>query len=111
MARITPFIEENCEIELQGQKFESGGAFIAYCTDGYMRGVVYAKPELRAVTTWHGKLIAEASFGRTYQGNFCKMRSVLFEIDGIRFTGRYCPDWAQMIRVRSTKKVEKPVDD
>ena len=95
------FIEENCVIEHEGQQFESGGAWLCECTDGYWRGVVYAKPSAGVVTDWHGNMIAAASFGQTYQGNFSKMRSVSFTWQGKRFTGRYCPDWADAIKVRA----------
>ena len=99
------FIEENCKIEHAGKTFESGGSFVVDCTDGFRRGIVYAKPDKGIVTTWHGETIARAKYGSIYQGNFCKMQSVSFTLDGILFTGRYCPDWAQMVRVKSTKKI------
>ena len=97
----TTFIETDCKIEHEGKSFESGGSFICECSDGYLRGIVYAKPENKTVVTWHGEVIAKAIFGRIYQGNFCKMQSVSFDLNGKRFNGRYCPDWAQMVRVRA----------
>lgn len=109
----TPFVEENCTIEHEGKKFEAGGSWICDCSDGHRRGVVYAKPNkgseggysIGTVTTWHGEFIAIARFGKVYQGAFCKMRTVRFEIGGVKYSGRYCPDWADAVRVRSTKKV------
>jgi hypothetical protein len=101
------FIEKNCKIEHEGKTFESGGSFIADCSDGFRRGVVYANPDKRVVTTWHGEPIAHAEYGRIYQGNFCKMQSVKFTYEGTLFIGRYCPDWSQMVRVRSTKRIPK----
>ena len=76
------------------------------CTDGYRRGVVYARPSSGIVTDWHGRVIASATFGRPYRGGFgARMRSVRFTVDGVTYTGRYGCDWAQAVRVRSTTKV------
>lgn len=97
------FIEKDCIFEVQGKKFESGGAFICDCTDGITRGVVYEKAKEGIVTDWHGKEIAKAKFGKVYQGNFCRMQSVRFEYEGKTFTGRFCPDWSQLIRVKANK--------
>lgn len=111
---MTTFIEENCTITHEGQEFTSGGAWLCDCSDGYRRGVVYAKPIIRVaeghpahghVTDWHGNKIADAMFGVPYRGNFCMMRSVAFELDGIKYTGRYAPDSSEAVRVRSTKRV------
>jgi hypothetical protein len=110
---VALFVETDCAIEHDGKRFEAGGAWICDCTDGFRRGVVYAKPNddkaqwacRGVVTTWHGEKIADAWFGSTYRGNYCRMRSVSFTIDGVVFTGRYCPDTSQAIRVRSTKAV------
>lgn len=99
------FIEQDCKIELQGKEYESGGAYIALCTDGKMRGVVYVNSEKRIVTTWHGEFIARMSY-TDYNGNFCKMRRVSFTLDGVKYVGDYCPDWADACRVRSTKPVK-----
>ena len=98
-----PFSEGDCTITLEGRNFTSGGAFLTPCSDGFMRGAVYAKPGI--VTDWHGKEIAKARYGRIYQGNFCRMQSVTFELDGLRYAGRFCPDWSELVRVRSTKRI------
>lgn len=101
------FVESDCTIEHEGQKFESGGAWLCHCSDGIMRGVVYAKPVKGSysgtVTDWHGNHIANARFGPVYRGAFCNMRAVSFVLDGKRFYGRYCPDWAEAVRVRSSR--------
>ena len=102
---MTPLIEPDCTITHNGATFASGGAVLAPCTDGYWRGVVYQGTDSGTVRTWHGDKLAFASYGRPYQGNFCRMRSVTFTLGGITFHGRWCPDWADMIRVRSTRKV------
>ena len=108
------FVETDCKFTHEGRTFEAGGAWLCDCTDGFKRGVVYAKPIIRiaegcpahgVVTDWHGNEIAKAVFGVPYQGNFCKLRSVSFTVDGVKFTGRYCPDWADAVKVRSTKRV------
>ena len=119
------FIEQDCAIEHNGHKFINGGSFLLACSDGYRRGIVYVKEpstdhhggffkdyrqNYRAgsgsVTTWHGEHIANAHFGIIYRGNFCRMRSVRFTLDGVTYSGRYCPDWSQMVRVKSTRKVQ-----
>jgi hypothetical protein len=122
------FIEDDCTIEHEGRTFKSGGSWLCDCSDGYRRGVVYVKPPkigydtthlrriIRAggehprscygfVTTWHGEQIAGAGFGPIYQGNFCRMRAVTFTFEGVTFTGRYCPESSQAVRVKSTRKV------
>lgn len=112
------FIEIDCVVEFEGEVFESGGSWLSDCTDGYRRGVVYAKPHHDfagkvidgahggSVTDWHGRQLATASFGRVYVGSFgAKMRSVSFTVNGVRFSGRYGCDWADAVRVKSTKKV------
>jgi hypothetical protein len=117
-----PFVEQDCTIKHEGQTFEQAGAWLCDCTDGYRRGVVYVRPAkrwdgcgcppigkdneyLNTVTTWHGEFTAIAEFGPVYRGNFCRMQHVAFTLDGIKYSGRYCPDWAQAVRVRSTKKI------
>lgn len=99
------FVERDCVVEHEGRCFESGGAQMVDCRDGFRRGVVYAKPGANMVTDWHGNKLADATFGLTFQGNFCSMRSVAFVLDGVRFTGRWCPDWADAVKVRSTKRI------
>lgn len=108
------FVESDCTITHQGKSFTCGGAWIADCTDGRQRGVVYVKPEKPEcgrdrypfachgiVTDWHGNKIAAAYFGNIYQGNYCRMRVVTFTHNGRRFSGRYCPDTSQAVRVTS----------
>ena len=104
---MTAFVEQNCVFEHDGQSYEAGGAWLLQCIDGYRRGVVYAKPTATppCVTDWHGNTISPARFGPIYNGPFCCMRSVTFTLDGVTFTGRYCPDCADAIRVRSSKPV------
>lgn len=110
---MSTFIEQDCTVEHEGRHFTCGGAHLVDCTDGFRRGVVYAKVHARSlertigvVTDWHGAKLADCTFGPIYQGIFCRMRSVSFTLDGVRYTGRYCPDWADAVRVRSTKKIQ-----
>jgi hypothetical protein len=104
-----PLIERDCKIEHEGRTYEAGGAFLAPCTDGYWRGMVYVGEEcgrrLRTVTDWHGNVLATASLGPIYRRNFCRMQAVTFEWNGIKFHGRFCPDASESVRVRSTRKV------
>lgn len=110
------FVETGCVITHEGQSFESGGAFLCDCTDGYRRGVVYAKPNddvlfknqgcRGVVTDWHGNKVADAILGPVYRGGFgARMRAVSFTLDGVTYMGRYGCDWADAVRVRSTVKV------
>lgn len=98
-----PFVEQDCKITHEGKEFESGGAYILPCTDGKLRGVVYVNTEKHIVTDWHGNFIAKIKYSSSYQGNFCRMRSISFDWNGHHFTGRYCPDWAECCKVHSTK--------
>lgn len=98
-----PLIERDCTIEHQGQTFSAAGAILAPCADGRWRGVVYESATSQDVCTWHGKRIARATWGRPYQGNYCRMQSVRFDWQGMTFIGRYCPDSSQAIKVRTTK--------
>src|SRR3990172_12320233 len=101
-----PFAENDCTFDYKDHQFPAGGAFLQPCSDGRWRGVVYVRegpPNTGAaghVTTWHGDVLAIAKLGRTYRGNFCKMRSIRFTWQGLRFMGRYCPDWSEAVRVR-----------
>lgn len=95
--------DKECTIELGGKEFTSGGAYIAQCKDLVFRGVVYVSSDKKHVKTWHGEIIAPIDTLRDYQGNFCKMRRVTFTLKGIKFTGDYCPDWAECVKVRSTR--------
>ena len=99
----TKFIETECKFTHEGKTYESGGAWIAECTDGKMRGVVYVNERKGIVTTWHGEKIAELDTLTDYQGNFCKMQRISFTLDGKKFIGDYCPDWAEACKVRTTK--------
>lgn len=96
------FIEQDCTFTVEGQSFTSGGSWIAECTDGKTRGVVYVNEKTRSVTTWRGDFIAKMHY-TDYQGNFCKMRRVSFSYNGKNFVGDYCPDWSEACKVRSTK--------
>lgn len=98
-------IEQDCTVEHEGKKYEASGSYLVRCSDGFSRGIVYAGKDCRSVTTWHGEKLADATFGATWQGNFCKMRCVSFTVDGVRYRGSYCPDWADAIKVKSTRKV------
>lgn len=97
------FVEQNCVFEFEGKAFESGGSYIVDCTDGKQRGAVYVNPAKKIVTTWHGEKIASLDTYTRYQGNFCRMARISFTLNGRKFVGDYCPDWADLCRVRSTK--------
>ncbi len=96
------FFEKDCTITHQGKTFEAGGAWLAQCSDGKWRGVVYVNTSKGTVTDWHGNHIAKVRWSN-YRGNFCKMRRVSFTYQGSNFVGDYCPDWADACKVRSTK--------
>jgi hypothetical protein len=110
---VETFIEQDCTVTHEGRDFTAGGAWLADCTDGYRRGVVYVNdagcdPYCQAevaVTDWHGNVLARGVVGARYRGNHCRMRCLTFTHNGVVFTGRYCPDTSQAVRVRSTKKI------
>jgi hypothetical protein len=95
--------ETDCTITHEGQKFESGGAYLLPCTDGKVRGVVYVNRKAGTVITWHGETIARLDAYTEYRGNFCKMARISFTHEGRKFVGDFCPDWADACKVRSTK--------
>jgi|WetSurMetagenome_2_1015567.scaffolds.fasta_scaffold878088_1 hypothetical protein len=99
------FIEKDCTFSFQGMAFESGGARIVKCSDNKMRGVVYVNVGKMTVNTWHGDFIAHIDYYTSYRGNFCRMVHITFTIDGIKFIGLYCPDWADACKVWSSKPV------
>lgn len=101
------YVETDCTISHEGRTYEAGGSVLLNCTDGKVRGVVYVNDRDHTVTTWHGERIAFATWTDS-RGNFCKMRRVSFTYAGIRIIGEYCPDWSQMVRVRSTKPARLP---
>ena len=96
------FIDTDCTIELQGKEFTNDGAYICECTDGKLRGMVYLNEDKRAATTWHGNVLSDARW-TDYQGNFCNMRRVSFRYEGRNMIRDYCPDWSEVVKVRSTK--------
>jgi len=93
----------DCTFKHEDKEFTSGGAYIAQCSDLVFRGVVYVSSDKKTVKTWPGEIIAPIDRLTNYQGNFCKMCRVTFTLKGIKFTGDYCPDWADAVKVRSTK--------
>ena len=108
-----PIVEAQCTISLRGIDYTASGSYFLLGTDHKYHGMVYVKPTANSVkygqgtvTTWHGKTIAPMTF-TTYQGNFCTMRRVSFTWQGVKFVGDYCPDWADLCKVRSTKIVGK----
>jgi hypothetical protein len=98
------FVEENCSIELDGKIFTSRGSYLCHCNDGRVRGAVYVTVDgwNSFVSTWHGEKLANCSI-TYYRGNFCKMARVSFSLNGLKFIGDYCPDWSELVKVRSTK--------
>jgi len=100
-------VEKDCTITHDGRKFTGDGSYFYDARDGYTHGVVYVDESSRQhrVTTWHGQVLAVAELGPIYQGNYCRLRSVLFELKGVLFHGRYCPDTGNAVRVRSTRRV------
>ena len=96
------FNETDCTFEHNGTAYEAGGAYMAKCSDGKMRGLVYINEKTHSVTTWRGETIARCTWS-DYRGNFCKMRRVSFTYQGKKFIGDYCPDWSEAVKVRSTK--------
>lgn len=98
----TPYIETDCTITHEGQAFTNGGSYLLPCTDGKVRGMVYVNEKNHTVTTWHGEFIARCRWVN-YRGNFCNMRRVSFSLDGRNFVGDYCPDWSEVVKVRSTR--------
>lgn len=109
------FIETDCTITgPNGQTATAGGASLVNCSDGLVRGVVYAKANSDGwhrgqVTDWHGNVIAHATFSGVYRGGFgAKMRTVRFIVDGVTFSGRYGCDWSNAVKVKSVGRATLP---
>lgn len=67
---------------------ECGGAWLVECSDGRMRGVLYAAPKTSEVQDWHGVLRIPARFGNVWTSNMGDRRqSVYFTYEGRPFRG------------------------
>lgn len=104
------FMDQNCMIEHEGQKFESGGAFIALNKKtGKLGGRVYThcNPDkgVYEVSNWHGTIKIKASFGTIWTSNFGdRRRSVYFWYEGKAFYGMWCSiDFNELVSVREIK--------
>lgn len=105
----TEFVEQDCSVEFQGKKFESGGAFLLpESKTGKTSGILYASPKTGEVTDWHGTLRIKATFGPIWKSAFRDCdgfpqvnQSVSFEHAGKRFRGVwYNREWSEVVRVR-----------
>ena len=102
----TQFIETDCIIEHEGEKFESGGAFIAKRRDnGLLGGILYAYPKTQELGDWHGTFKVKADFGHEWQSNMGdKRQHIRFTLEGKRFSGIwYNKYWSDMVKVREIK--------
>ena len=95
------YIEQNCTVNFQGRKFTANGAFI-----GSNHAFVYVKTKQDQtidVTNWRGKKLGcgmiHKVWSRTYpyRGKVT-FYQVSFEIDGVRYSGRYSPDNGELVR-------------
>jgi hypothetical protein len=100
---MNPIIEKDCTIKHDGHEFTAGGSYFMQGKSGRIFGAVYVNPKAGTVTTWHGETIAKIDTFTPYRGNFCKMARVTFTFQGRKMIGDYCPDWADLCKVRSTK--------
>ena len=104
--------DEACTFEHEGNEFTAGGAIIGYCKDKKYHGRIYIVKDKQTgkmiASTWHGEKIANLDTLTDYRGNFCKMRRISFTLNGIKFIGDYCPDWAECVNIRSTKRYDYP---
>jgi hypothetical protein len=112
MSQEIGFIETDCAIELGGERYESGGAFIATNTKtGRLGGIMYESKKTGEITDWHGKLRIKAEYGPVWEGNMrdchgfrIKNCTVCFEYKGKKFLGIwYNMDWRQDVKVHEVK--------
>lgn len=102
-----------CTFTHEGHEYTSGGAFLARCTDGLVRGTAYlikrhsddVTPWTNAyeLQTWRGKYLGPAYLGPKYRGNFGDERqSVATKIGGVAMYGTLCGD-TQLVRLTEYK--------
>lgn len=81
------YVERNCVFEIQGKKFESGGA----CYDGqYARA--YMSSDMKAVGTWQGEKLGDAKIVSCWQTPRSNLSYQSYQveamIDGVLYSGR-----------------------
>jgi hypothetical protein len=92
--------ETHCEVEFQGQKFVSGGAYV-----DDLRALVYVQPN-GSVTTWSGRHIGTYSVVSEWKrfnryGEPYTMTAIKVTLnDGRVYRGRYGSDWSNVCSCR-----------
>jgi hypothetical protein len=102
---VKEFMEEECEIELQGKKFSSGGAYLGKRIDtGLHEGFFYAYPKEGKVGNWKGDKKVPAYFGTEWISNMGDTRQhVEFTWDGVKLSGTYYKSSGDVVRVKEVK--------
>ena len=103
------FIEQDCVIEHQGRKFESGGAYIGrHRKTGRLGGILYVIREESKPTyvgSWDAQMKVPARFGCSWTSGFGDTRqSVYFELEDKPFYGIWYKSGSEIVRCREVKK-------
>jgi len=95
------FVDTDCTIEIQGQKFTNAGAFIGKDKNGKYGGLVYAYEKDGMVGNWDGSIMLKAHFGNEWTSNMGDIRqSVYFTYEGTKFYGVYYKSNSDIVRCR-----------
>jgi hypothetical protein len=99
------FVEQECILEHEGKKFESGGTWLAKRKDNdKLEGTFYAYPKEFSVGSWDGSIKVKATFGHSWRSNFGDVRqSIYFTYKGVNFYGVYYKTNSDIVRVREIK--------
>lgn len=102
--------EENCVIEFNGKKFESGGAFIspryiiAYLVPKIDHESANSKIIHYEVQTWHGDILAKnhVNVYNVAHTKYGKIEYVRFRYNGIVYSGKTCAT-GNLLKAYATK--------
>lgn len=100
------FIDQNCTIEIEGKKFESGGAFLGIDKNGKRGGILYGDwKDYKTISNWDGSISVPAKYYGFHKGNMGDKRCfVRFTYQGVHYFGRWFGiDNSQIVRVKEIK--------
>ena len=114
MTTTFPIIETDCNIDLGGREFTSGGAafdldnggclYVGAPTGRNYLGYPGMSIPYGPLTTWHGERVGTYWAINTYRNNLgATITSIRATIQGREYYGRYGSDWSQLVRLRPRK--------
>ncbi len=104
---MSPFIEQNCTFEHAGREFSAGGAVVTDDIANVYVGSMDPFTKLVPIKDWHGNLLGAgritARWKQYHMAGPYTMAHVKFTIDGRHYTGRYSPDYGDLVKARRCK--------